>query len=331
MERLEVATLGQALPPAGAVPEWVHLLPTGLLEGRDGRNYVLPDPETILSAFAAHGADLVVDYEHQSESQIAKSVGPVRAAGWIKELKAEESGIWGRVEWTTAAQEMIATKEYRYLSPVIQYRPEDRAVMALSGAGLVHRPNLRLTALNAQDAAPPGNAADALLAELTRLLGLPAETSIADALRALADKLAAPPDPKKFVPVEAVQAMMTRSQANAPDPARYVAVEAVQSLLSTAATERAAMAADRIKSKVDQAAKDGFITHAMRAWATDLCTQSEASFDAFCEKSGPVFAHLLKPHPAFAKAHELGSARSGSSPEADEVCRQLGLKPGTLG
>ncbi len=60
-----------------------------------------------------------MDCEHQNEKPEAKLKGPVPAAGWIKERRSDETGIWGRVEWTAAAHEMIARKEYRTLSPVI--------------------------------------------------------------------------------------------------------------------------------------------------------------------------------------------------------------------
>ena len=43
---------------------------------------------------------------------------------------------------------MIAAKEYRYISPSILFDPKTREIMRLQGAGLVHRPNLHLTALN---------------------------------------------------------------------------------------------------------------------------------------------------------------------------------------
>ena len=66
----------------------------------------------------------------------AKLSGPVPAAGWIKDLKAEPSGIWGRVEWTATARELIRNREYRYLSPSFLFHPKTQAIMKLKGAGL---------------------------------------------------------------------------------------------------------------------------------------------------------------------------------------------------
>ncbi|PYF05819.1 Mu-like prophage I protein, partial [Rhodobacter viridis] len=78
-------------------PAWVHLFPPGKIEGRDGRRYVLSNPAAVMRGFEQRGVDLPVDYEHQSETTEARMRGPVPAAGWIKELRLEDTGLWGRV------------------------------------------------------------------------------------------------------------------------------------------------------------------------------------------------------------------------------------------
>ena len=62
----------------------------------------------VIDAFAQASVDLPVDYEHQSDKPGVAMAGPVPAAGWIKELKADALGLWGRVEWTAQARELIA-------------------------------------------------------------------------------------------------------------------------------------------------------------------------------------------------------------------------------
>lgn len=110
------------------------------------------------------------------------------AAGWIKELKAAAGGLWGRVEWTATAAEMIGRKDYRYLSPSILFHPKTRQIMLLKGAGLVHNPNLYLTALASQETPmlppnkPQSPEAANLAAELAKLLQLPADTPVQDML-----------------------------------------------------------------------------------------------------------------------------------------------------
>lgn len=118
MQGLATAILDRALPAGPSdkgAPEWVHLLPTGFMKGRDGRSYDLADPGGLILAFQANGIDLPVDFEHQNDKPEARLKGPVPAAGWIKELQIREGGIWGRVEWTASAAEMIGAREYRYL------------------------------------------------------------------------------------------------------------------------------------------------------------------------------------------------------------------------
>jgi phage I-like protein len=58
---------------------------------------------------------------------------------------------WGRAEWTATAREMIANREYRYLSPSFLFHAATGAIVRLKGAGLVHNPNLHLAALASQD------------------------------------------------------------------------------------------------------------------------------------------------------------------------------------
>lgn len=57
------------------------------------------------------------------------------------------------VEWTATAAEMIGRKEYRTISPSFLFHPKTRQIVQLKGAGLVHNPNLYLTALASQETA----------------------------------------------------------------------------------------------------------------------------------------------------------------------------------
>lgn len=99
---------------ADGAPEWVHLLPAGLIWGRDGRSFRLGDGAAVIAASQAGGVDLPIDYEHQADDPDRQKNGPVPAAGWIKALELRADGIWGRVEWTATAKNMVAAREYRY-------------------------------------------------------------------------------------------------------------------------------------------------------------------------------------------------------------------------
>ncbi|WP_423206715.1 hypothetical protein E2974_18120 [Paracoccus yeei] len=145
-------TVDLALMAEGKAPEWVHLLPAGRFTGRDGRSFDNSDPEGLIATFNERAVDLPIDYEHQNDRPEARLSGPVPAAGWVKELQRRADGIWGRVEWTARARELIANREYRYISPAIKYLAGSRRVTMLKGAGLVHTPALHLTALAEEDA-----------------------------------------------------------------------------------------------------------------------------------------------------------------------------------
>ena len=322
MTGLSLATCDVPLPP-GKAPEWVHLLPGGgTVKGRDGRSWELVDPAGIVLAFEANGADLPVDYEHQNDNPDAKLRGPVSAAGWIKDMRADDGGIWGRVEWTATAAEMIARKEYRYISPVLVYHDKTRQIINLKGAGLVHSPNLYLTALANQDFTMPSKSPPetiptkptdrspvgqaAFMAMIAEMLGLPPDTPEGDLFKALKAKLTAEPDPEKYVPVEAVQAMLMERNLS----------------VATASEQRAA-------HKVNEALRLGHLSPAMKDWATALCRKDEASFDRFLASSLPQFADLSRP--LITSALPPGSRSASQSEElADAICSQLGLKPGTL-
>lgn len=326
MTGLSLATCDLALPP-GRAPDWVHLFPgDGEVKGRDGRAWQLVDPSALVLAFQSAGIDLPVDYEHQNDTPEAKLNGPVPAVGWIKELRTDDGGVWGRVEWTATAAELIGRKEYRYLSPSFLFHPQTRQIVRLKGAGLVHNPNLHLTALASQEdamipqkltekpAAKPTAKPDqgkpmdtaAFAAMIAELLGLPPETPPDELLAKLKDKIGGEPDPAKFVPVATVQAMLAERNLS----------------LATASEERA-------NRKVAEALRLGHIPQSMKDWATALCRSDEASFDQFVANSGPAFSRLLQPSHAGSVPPMSRQDRAGSD-LADAICSQLGLKPGSL-
>ena len=191
----------------------------------------LPDPGALIADFTARKTDLPVDYQHQSDAPLAEQSGPVPAAGWIKELRLATNALWGRVEWTERARALIEAKEYRYLSPVFWHDKAGR-IGRLKGAGLVHTPNLHLKALAAEEAPmtdtpetpEPAKAPDpaAMLAKILGLLGLPPDAD-AQALMAALEKALADPDPKRLVPVAAVQEMLRDRNARLAPPSEAAA------------------------------------------------------------------------------------------------------------
>ena len=251
-------------------PEWVHLLPLGKMTGRDGRAFDLADPAALVLAFQSSGVDLPVDYEHQNDRPEAKLRGPVPAAGWIKDLRHDAQGLWARVEWPATASEMIANREYRYVSPSFMFHPATKQIVKLNGAGLVHNPNLHLTALASEET---DMADDDFTAEIAKLLGLDEASDAKSILDALRAKL---------------------KDGGASDPTKYVPIEAVQDMMQKGAVQSAQMTETRASQKVQDAMAKGYLSPGMTTWALQLCLQSEQRFDEFISSAVPVYAHLTQ-------------------------------------
>lgn len=106
-----------------------------------------------IAAFAAHGTDLPVDYEHQTlGGPYSSPTGQAPAAGWIKALSvvtpeeaasrgtAFQAGLWAEVQWTAEAAQRLRGRQYRYLSPVALVRRSDRRIVGLHSVALTNKP-----------------------------------------------------------------------------------------------------------------------------------------------------------------------------------------------
>ncbi len=285
----------------GSAPEWVHLLPLRRIEGRDGRHWTLGDPQAFVRASLAGRPEFQIDYEHQSEegNQHLRT-GPIPAAGWIKELEVRADGIWGRVEWTARARELIGNREYRYLSPVFDFIRGTGRVTRFKSAGLTNHANLELTALSREE-----------------------NQTMTDNLRLIAGALDLAEDASAD---DIMQAINRRASY---DPAKFVPIEAVAELMQDRNAKRDTMNEATATNRIDRAVEDGHLTPAMRDWATALCRQDPASFDRFLETSGKPYQHIGKRlSPSGAAPRGMDGADLGGDVQA--MCRQLGLKPDDL-
>ena len=167
----------------GNLPEWIELLPAGqVITGRDGRTWINDRPEMILAAFAAEGKDLPIDWEHSTQLK-APNGDRSPAAGWIKGMEIRDGAIWGRVEWTNDGAASIASKEYRYISPVFHFEIETNRIFRIVSCGLTNTPNLYLNALNRAQHQKELNME---LSQLLASLGLPATATFLEALNRIA-------------------------------------------------------------------------------------------------------------------------------------------------
>ena len=140
-----------SLNQAGTVPGRVHILPVGpKIQGRDGRTYYLRDPQKLVDQFNEAKEPTPVDYEHGSEIK-SRQGEKALAAGWVRSLEYDpEAGVFANIDWTPTAANEIKERAYRYISPAVIITKSGE-VKGISSLGLVHKPNLELTAINRKD------------------------------------------------------------------------------------------------------------------------------------------------------------------------------------
>lgn len=309
LNSIELATIVASAD--GEIPEWTELIPAGQVTGRDGRSWNNSDPSSILAAFAASGADLPVDLEHSTELK-APQGEPAPAAGWVKELQNRDGAVWGRIDWTDNGRELVASKSYRYLSPVIVYQRDNGLIVGLSSVGLTNRPNLRLPALNQQlDNQLTEEAMD--LKQLLAVLGMSETATFAEALNritamkgdlATALNRADNPALDKFVPRADHDAVLARATN---------AEQALADLKKTGLEQE-------IETAINAALKDGKITPATADYHRAQCRQ-EGGLKLFADfvQAAPV---LGDPSGLDGKKADTGTALNA---EERQLCQAMGV------
>ena len=149
----ERVALNVELDVSGGAPEWVELIPAGpYVVGRDGRRWLFDQPEQVVKN-SMLGADLPLDWEHSTEKK-APQGDEAPAAAWITSLEVRAGALWGRIAWNDRGRASVASREYRYLSPVFTYDRDTLRIFRLTSVGLVNSPNLQLPALNREEVTP---------------------------------------------------------------------------------------------------------------------------------------------------------------------------------
>ena len=172
------------LPDAegAAAPDMIHLLPAGtdgLIQTDDRRGpYKYGNAAEIIAASFAHHDRLPIDENHSIDHAAPKGK-PAPARGWITGMQERADGIWGKVEWTAQGAELVTSRAYRDISPVILH-DSTKQIRAIPRASLVNEPNLRgLTSLHQKE-----NDMD-LRGQLIEMLGLGADASDADIMKGI--------------------------------------------------------------------------------------------------------------------------------------------------
>lgn len=286
-------------PEGGAIPEWLHIVPAGSFQGRDGRGPYACLPSEVVTNTARHNGllDIPIDYDHQLEYS-AVNGQPAPAAGWLTVLEARENGVWGRVEWTEKAREHIASREYRYVSPVF-YHDESGKVLFVESVALTNIPNLTgLKALSSRESGlqPEKDSPMPFVKTLASVFGITnaeaTEAAVEAAARATAAELAvakaalsalgkafnAPGGASGPAPDELLKAAQSViDRAEHPDAGKWVPAESFRAV----SAELDALKAAQATALVDAAKAEGKISPALEAWAKELAGRDPKALQSF--------------------------------------------------
>jgi phage I-like protein len=205
VEREECLAIQSTRVSASTEARQVLIAPFGEVRSSNG-DFVMDEAAArmVVAHFNQQGTDIPVDYEHQSLGGAYSSPsGQAPAAGWIRQLHFVEpegeadrpAGLYAKVEWTEAGQEKLAKREYRYLSPVVMVRKDDRRVASLHSVALTNKPAIRgMRPIVNREEAAEGNerlSEDEALVTLREQLGMDAENDAAAVMLAASERLAA--------------------------------------------------------------------------------------------------------------------------------------------
>ena len=305
-----IACAGQGVELSG-VPTEIQILPLGRVHSQKGDFNVDDESfELIRKQFKDRKLDLVIDYEHQTLSDVQAPAG-----GWIKDLYKGEDAIIAKVEWTPKAAEYLKNKEYRYLSPVVLVRKRDQKATAIHSVALTNTPAIDgmfalVNSLDIEDISEGGNIMD--LKELAKALGLPETATEEEIKKAVEDAAKA---------AERLKEMEEKKPEDKPgeggkpqEVAEVVANSTILSMLGLkegAKTEDVAASIMALKTgtpdtqaellalkqrmqerdadeEVQKALKAGKITAAQSGWAKSYALKDMDGFKGFVEKAPVV-------------------------------------------
>lgn len=279
----------------GKLPEWIQLLPQGVATPQDDVRapWLVSDPQAIALASRAK-LPMFIDVDHAFDLNSKGTPNP--AFGWIEDVvgegPAKEPGVWGRVAWTGLGQRALASREYRYISPVFFHDKETREVSVILRATLTNDPALPLKALASRQAEPaPENpmslvaiagalalAATATEAEIVSAIG-----ALSSEKKALASRLTSI---GKAAGIEGeigddqAVALCAKVQA-APVKPGYVSQADFDKLQLELASVQRTMSGDRASDLVEKAIAGGRLTPAQREWAVGYASREPAEFAKF--------------------------------------------------
>ncbi|MGP8438262.1 phage protease [Paraburkholderia fungorum] len=326
------------------VPSRILVLPDGEFTGVDGRPKGLTFEDEngeqqpvrctawrldariaaqIIAVFREHNLDLVIDYDHQT-LRAEENGRPAPAAGWITALEYEAGrGLWAAVNWTGAGSESVASREYRYLSPVFPFDPDTGAPLWLHSVALTNTPNLnqlgeiaamasRLLSLNSSQHHQSGDPSMDLKTLLVAL-NLPLETTEGTALTALSAQSGK---------IRSLETECSELRALAFDPAKHIPLEEHQKIVGELTALKSAQDKATHEQLLQAALSDGRILQPNAAYWSQ---QPLAALQSFLKDAKPLAA--LTALQTGGNAPTGGTGAPTLSADEMAVCKSMGIAP----
>jgi phage I-like protein len=332
----------------GGAPAEIKLLPDGSFRSaRDDRpadvTAWVMNGEAAQAILAAQGnlhSRFLIDYDHQT-LRSEQNGKPAPAAGWSGRLEWREGdGLYATdLEWTEAALAAIASKEYRYISPVIRYNKTTGVVTYIPMAALVNYPaidGLNDLAAAAAEFFPTSDSEDTpmdeLLERLRWMLNLPI-TATAEEISGELDKLktqiggadGSTTGLSALLASKDGEIAALSAKADAlPDPARFVPVEVFNELQGKLAALSGQSLDDRVEKLIEDAVNAGKVIGPKdKQWLTDLGKNDLAALQGALDSRQPLAA--------LAGMQSEGKAPPATSDELTDaerkVCAQMQIDP----
>ncbi|EFR4995085.1 hypothetical protein H0Q60_000264 [Salmonella enterica] len=359
-----IAALSISLTAEATPATRVRIFPAGAFRSNDGRPKECPAwvmnaacAQRLIAAAASKKTDYSFDYEHQTLRAVTNGK-PAPASAWFKSLEwVEGDGLYAvDVDWTAAASQMIAAREYRYLSPMFDYHPVTGEVGQLINVALTNLPALEeldegviaaASRLAATSSTFPENTAmdeeqiAYLLSQLRWILNLP-ETSTAADIKTELEKIitaisggqgmaAASVDLLAMLTTAADRDARIAEQAaqiadlsqRVYDPAKFVPVAALTQMQAQYAQTITESGSQEVEQLITTALSDRrLLPGELETWARDLGQKDPAALKAYLEKAPPMAALNRM------QTQEVPGAPGGTPRSADP--RNEGKNPAAL-
>lgn len=333
-----------SLPKGAQTTVWMRIMPAGRFQARDGRGpYSTGDRaamQAVIDRTLAYvgETEVMLDYDHQSFFGVQPGVGGTApASGWFKAFEVRDDGIYGQVEWTAAAAAKIASKEYRYISPLFSSFPDGR-VNRIDNVALINQPALDLQAVAAAAIRLNQEKEDevTLLEKLAQALGLDPKTASEDTLVTtvtafVADRnsIAVAAGLAEGASTQEVLTAMKAAPGAEVDTSKFVPMTMFTEVRDELTALKAAGTNKAATDAVEKAISDGKIIPANRDWAMKSATRDLAEFEAFVAKQPVLTARQLTPQtvvegePVLTDADLVVMKATGVSREAFIAARKL--------